>query len=145
MNQIPKITTKDRSPSQKPPNISEQPIVKKQTRPIMGNQIEPICLPSSVGLPSVEALLQATRSNHSIGLGFDALMNDTTQPIDEESAAIKEEFKYRVESPHKLSKSGDEYKFASNSSINLESHRKRHRLIHDHFEMYQSSYFSTNQ
>lgn len=65
--------------------------------------------------------------------------------LPDEDVTIRDELKYRVESPHKLSKSEpDGYKFASNSSMNWESHRQRHKLLHEHFELYQSSYFSTS-
>ena len=65
--------------------------------------------------------------------------------LNDEDVTIRDELKYRVESPHKLSKSEpDGYKFASNSSMNWESHRQRHKLLHEHFELYQSSYFSTS-
>lgn len=111
-------------------------------KPLESFNIRP---PTKAGYTSLNK--KTPKQNPTTDLFLEASLPTEQFDIDEiEDEAIRDEFRYRVESPHKLDKSTpDDYKFASYSSMNLERHRQRHKFMHEHFELYQSSFFSANQ
>lgn len=130
---------------------------KKTTRKLEENNtastktslINSDCTSNAIWTPVNDAVSPIDTTNQLQTSSTDCLNEDTVEKTDEFDNILEEELQYRVESPHKLTKSSSQdYKFVSNSSINLNkgaNQQKANRLYQDQFELYQSSYFATTK